>query len=553
VRAGSFFSWFVPDFQFSQFRAPNPMLPFDWTFPYPAQKMPLLAANAVSTSQPLAAQAGLRMLFEGGNAIDSAIATAIALTVVEPVMNGIGGDMFALVWHEGQLYGLNSSGRAPALWTEDYFAGRDKMPSVGWDTVTVPGAVAGWKALSRRFGKLPFARLFAPAIDYAENGFLVSPQIARQWAAQVPVLAEQPGFAKAFMRDGRAPQAGERWRFPEQAATLKKIAETDGESFYKGELAASIVAFAKETGGAIREEDLAQHAAEWVTPISQDFRGYTLHEIPPNGQGIAALIGLGILDRFDVESMGRDSTAFYHVTIEAMKLAFADLHRHVSDPETMKHPAAAFLAPAYLAERAALIDMKRAGKPSAGMPSTGGTVYLAAADAAGSMVSFIQSNYRGFGSGVVVPGTGISLHNRGEGFNLKAGHANCVAPRKKPMHTIIPGFVTRDGAPVMAFGVMGGSMQAQGHVQMMARLGAFGQNPQAMSDAPRFRVEHGPVVNVEAHMPADVVAALREMGHDVVVAPADSLEFGSAQLIYRADDGYVAASDSRRDGQAVGF
>lgn len=529
------------------------MLPFDWSFPYPSQKMPLLAANAVSTSQPLAAQAGLRMLYEGGNAIDSAIATAIALTVVEPVMNGIGGDMFTLVWHEGQLYGLNSSGRAPAAWTPDYFAGRDRMPSVGWDTVTVPGQVAGWKALSARFGKLPFARLFVPAIEYAEQGFMVSPQIARQWAAQVPVLRDQPGFAKAFMPNGRAPQAGERWRFPEQAATLRKIAESDGESFYRGELAERIVAFAQETGGALRAGDLAAHQPAWVEPMKQDFRGYTLHEIPPNGQGIAALIGLGILDRFDLEAMGVDSADFYHVSIEAMKLAFADLHRHVSDPATMQYAPASFLDPAYLAERAALIDLKRAGAPSAGMPKMGGTVYLTAADAAGSMVSFIQSNYRGFGSGVVVPGTGISLHNRGEGFNLKPGHANCVAPGKQPMHTIIPGFVTRNGAPVMSFGVMGGSMQAQGHVQMMARLAAFGQNPQAMSDAPRFRVEHGPVVNVEHHLPADVVAALRERGHRVEVAPRDSLEFGSAQLIYKAEHGYIAASDSRRDGQAVGF
>ncbi|MCA3233665.1 MAG: gamma-glutamyltransferase family protein, partial [Cupriavidus sp.] len=494
-----------------------------------------------------------RMLYEGGNAIDSAIATAIALTVVEPVMNGIGGDMFTLVWHEGQLYGLNSSGRAPAAWTPEYFAGRDRMPSVGWDTVTVPGQVAGWKALSARFGKLPFAQLFAPAIEYAEQGFMVSPQIARQWAAQVPVLREQPGFAKAFMPEGRAPQAGERWRFPEQAATLRKIAETDGESFYRGELAERIVAFAQETGGALRAADLAAHQPNWVEPMKQDFRGYTLHEIPPNGQGIAALIGLGILDRFDLEGMGVDSADFYHVGIEAMKLAFADLHRHVSDPATMQHAPASFLDPSYLAERAALIDPKRAGTPSAGMPKIGGTVYLTAADAAGSMVSFIQSNYRGFGSGVVVPGTGISLHNRGEGFNLKPGHANCVAPGKQPMHTIIPGFVTRNGAPVMSFGVMGGSMQAQGHVQMMARLAAFGQNPQAMSDAPRFRVEHGPVVNVEHHLPADVVAALRERGHRVEVAPRDSLEFGSAQLIYKAEHGYIAASDSRRDGQAVGF
>jgi gamma-glutamyltranspeptidase/glutathione hydrolase len=529
------------------------MLPFDWNFPYPAQKMPLLAANAVCASQPLAAQAGLSMLYQGGNAIDSAIATAIALTVVEPVMNGIGGDMFALVWHEGALYGLNSSGRSPRAWTPEYFAGRDKMPQTGWDTVTVPGQVAGWKALSKRFGKLPFARLFEPAIAYAEHGFMVSPQIARQWAAQVPVLIDQPGFREAFTIDGRAPRAGERWSFPEQAATLRAIADSDGESFYRGALAERIAQFAGQTGGALRASDLAEHQAEWVTPIAQDFRGYTLHEIPPSGQGLAALIGLGILEQFDIEAMGRDSADFYHVSIEAMKLAFADLHRHVSDPASMQVPVEALLAPAYLAERAALIDMASAGKPGAGMPKSGGTVYLASADAAGSMVSFIQSNYRGFGSGVVVPGTGIGLHNRGEGFNLEAGHANCVGPAKKPLHTIIPGFVTRDGKPVMALGVMGGSMQAQGHLQMMARLAAFGQNPQAMSDAPRFRVEPGPLVHVEAHLPATVVEALRARGHQVEVAPRDSMEFGSAQMIYKGDDGYIAASDSRRDGQAVGF
>lgn len=529
------------------------MLPFDWTFPYTSQKMPLLAANAVSASQPLAAQAGLSMLYAGGNAVDSAIATAIALTVVEPVMNGIGGDMFALVWHQGQLYGLNSSGSSPAAWTPEYFKGHQKMPATGWGTVTVPGQVAGWTALSKRFGRLPFAQLFGPAVNYAENGFMVSPQIARQWAAQVPVLIDQPGFREAFTCDGRAPQAGERWCFPEQASTLRAIAESDGESFYRGALAERIDHFSRQTGGALRATDLAAHEAHWVTPVQQNFRGYTLHEIPPSGQGLAALIGLGILDRFDLEAMGRDSADFYHVSAEAMKLAFADLHRHVADPASMVLSSVDLLDPAYLDERAALIDMGRATEPSAGMPKTGGTVYLASADAAGTMVSFIQSNYRGFGSGLVVPGTGISLHNRGEGFSLTPSHVNCVAPNKKPMHTIIPGFVTRGGEPVMALGVMGGSMQAQGHVQMMARLAAFGQNPQAMSDAPRFRVEPGPVLNVEAHLPEDVVQALRARGHQVKVAARDSLEFGSAQLIYKANDGYIAASDSRRDGQAVGF
>jgi gamma-glutamyltranspeptidase / glutathione hydrolase len=530
------------------------MLPFDWTFPYPSQKMPLLAANAVSASQPLAAQAGLGMLYQGGNAIDSALATAIALTVVEPVMNGIGGDMFVLVWHEGKLHGLNSSGRAPAAWTPDYFRGRDKVPATGWDSVTVPGQVAGWKALSDRFGKLPFARLFEPAIRYAQEGFLVSPQIARQWAIQVPGFLEQPGFREAFTIDGRAPRAGERWRFPDQANTLREIAESGGDSFYRGALAEKIDAFARKGGGALRATDLAQHQAEWVQPIQQSFAGYTLHEIPPNGIGLAALIALGILERFDLAGMGCDSADYYHVSLEAMKLAFADTAAYAGDAAAMSRVKVAdLLDPAYLDTRAKAIDMQRASAPAAGMPRSGGTVYLATADAAGTMVSYIQSNYRGFGSGVVVPGTGISLHNRGEGFSLVTGHPNIVAPGKRPLHTIIPGFITRDGAPVMAMGVMGGSMQAQGHLQMVTRLAAFGQNPQAMSDAPRFRVEPGPVVTLESHVPAQVPDALRARGHKVSVAARDSLDFGSAQMIYKLDEGYIAASDSRRDGQAVGF
>lgn len=528
------------------------MLPFDWNFPYPSQKMPVLADNAVATSQPLAAQAGLRMLYEGGNAVDAALACAIALTVVEPVMNGIGGDMFALVWHEGRLHGLNSSGRSPAAWTLEHFRGKTAIPATGWDAVTVPGQVAGWRALSERFGKLPFERLFEPALHYARQGFQVTPQIARLWARQAPKLAGQPGFAEAFFRGGRAPQAGERWRFPEQADTLQSIAQTKGESFYRGALAQQIVDFARRTGGAITLADLAAHEAQWVEPLSQRFRDYTLHEIPPSGQGIAALAALGMLEHVDLEGMGLDSPAMYHATIEAMKLAFSDLHEHIADPAAMRVTPQELLDPAYLAQRTALIDPARANAPTAGTPKVGGTVYLAAADQDGMMVSFIQSNFQGFGSGIVVPGTGISLHNRGIGFNLQPGHVNCVGPSKKPMHTIIPGFVTRDGRPVMAFGVMGGSMQAQGHVQMMVRLGAYKQNPQAMSDAPRFRVDEG-VVRVESHTPAAVVEGLRRLGHVVEVSEPQSLDFGTAQLIYRSEDGYIAASDSRRDGQAVGY
>ncbi|WP_208451973.1 gamma-glutamyltransferase family protein [Burkholderia cepacia] len=530
------------------------MTNFDWAFPYPSQKMPVLANNVVATSQPLAAQAGLRMLFAGGNAVDAALAAAITLTVVEPVMNGIGGDLFALVWDGETLQGIDACGRAPAKWYPERFAGRDAMPTLGWDSVTVPGQVAGWAALSERYGKLPFEKLFEPAICYAESGFAVSPQIARQWAAQVPALIAGPGFSDAFTRDGEAPKAGTWWSQPAQARTLQEIAETKGNSFYRGGLAEKISAFSEQWGAALSADDLAGMCVEWVKPIGQDYRGYTLHEIPPSGQGIAALLGLGILDEFDLESMGLDSPDAYHVTIEAMKLAFADLHAHIGDREHMRYTVEQLLDKSYARERAGLIRRDRVMPMIAGAPPSGGTVYLAAADSNGMMVSFIQSNYKGFGSGVVVPETGISLHNRGMGFVLTDGHVNRVAPGKKPLHSIIPGFVTRGGKPVMALGVMGGSMQAQGHVQMVARLASFGQNPQAMSDAPRFRVEDGPVVHLEAHTPADVVHALRARGHDVNVHLPGSMEFGAAQIVQRSDSGgYVGASDSRRDGQAVGF
>ncbi|WP_250517682.1 gamma-glutamyltransferase family protein [Caballeronia sp. INDeC2] len=527
---------------------------FDWAFPYPSQKMPLLARNVVTTSQPLAAQAGVRMLLAGGNAVDAALASAITLTVVEPVMNGIGGDLFALVWDKGELHGIDACGRAPALWNPEYFAGRTSMPTLGWDSVTVPGQVAGWAALSGRFGQLPFEKLFEPAIEYAEEGFAISPQIARQWAAQVPNLSSQPGFAAAFTRNGETPKASSWWKFPDQARTLQEIARTKGQSFYTGNLAERICAFSKQCEAALSASDLAGIKVEWVKPISADYRGYTLHEIPPSGQGIAALLGLGILEQFDLELMGLDSPDAYHVMIEAMKLAFADLHTHIGDREHMKHTVEQLLDKAYARQRASLIQRNRAIPATAGTPASGGTVYLAAADASGMMVSFIQSNYKGFGSGVVVPNTGISMHNRGMGFVLSEGHVNRVAPRKKPLHSIIPGFVTRGGEPVMALGVMGGSMQAQGHVQMLARLACFGQNPQAMSDAPRFRVEDGPIVHLEAHTPSDVAETLRARGHEVSVHAPDSMEFGAAQIICCSDSGaYVAASDSRRDGQAVGF
>jgi gamma-glutamyltranspeptidase / glutathione hydrolase len=528
--------------------------PRAWDFPYAARKMPILARNLAATTQPLAAQAGARTMLKGGNAVDAAVAMAITLTVVEPIMNGIGGDMYAMVWSDDRLHGLNATGESPSAWTPERFAKYKSVPMTGWDSVTIPGGVAGWKALSDRFGKLPFAQLFEPAIEYASGGFPVSPFIASVWGELASLVADQPGFAATFLPEGRPPRAGEIWRRPEQARTLQAIAETGAEAFYRGTLAEEIVSFAQRTGGCITLDDLASHQVEWVAPIGQDYRGYTLHEIPPNGQGIAALMALGMLEQFDVRAMGVDSADVYHVMAECMKLAFADLYTHVADPRTMRVSAADMLSPAYLRERAGRIDMQRAQSYGPGAPKQGGTVYLTTADASGTMVSLIQSNYWAFGSGVVVPGTGISLHNRGANFSLQPGHPNQLAPRKKPLHTIIPGFVTRSGKPVMSFGVMGGFMQAQGHLQMMSRLVDFSQNPQAMIDAPRFMVE-GPseTLAVEAHLPREVADDLARRGHRVDVGPTGHLKFGASQIIQRLDDCFLGASDGRRDGQAVGF
>jgi gamma-glutamyltranspeptidase/glutathione hydrolase len=529
-------------------------MPFDWSFPYPSRRMPLLARNLAATTQPLAAQAGVRMMLKGGNAVDAAVASAIALTVVEPIMNGIGGDLYAMVWDGARLHGLNSTGESPAAWNVERFAGRTSMPMKGWDSVTVPGGVAGWKALSDRFGRLPFADLFEPAVDYAMNGFLISPVIASVWQELADMVSDQPGFASTFLRDGRAPQAGELRRSPEQGESLRAIAESGGDAFYRGPIAESIVDFSNRTGGCFTLDDLAAHKVEWVEPLPQTYRGVTLHEIPPNGQGICALMALGMLEHFDIRGMGLDSADSYHVMIEVTKRAFADLYAHVSDPRSMRLSTSDLLSPAYLAHRARDIDLLRASDPLPGAPPQRGTVYLSTADASGMMVSLIQSNYWAFGSGLVVPGTGIALHNRGANFSLTPGHPNQVGPRKKPLHTIIPAFVTRAGQPVMSFGVMGGAMQAQGHLQMMSRLVDFGQNPQAMCDAPRFMVApQDGSLSVEQHLPIGVIEDLRRRGHRISIEPTGHLMFGAAQLIHRVEGGFLGASDGRRDGQAVGF
>ncbi len=537
-------------------------MPFDYSNPYLSSRTPVFAQNVVSTSHPLAAQAGLRMLDRGGNAVDAAVAAAAAMTIVEPVSNGLGSDAFCILWDGQKLHGLNASGRAPAAWTPDYFRrkhGADaKAPPVrGIDSITVPGAIGAWVQLAERFGRLPFADLLAPAIEIAERGYIVPPTVQHKWASAAPLLESQPGFAAAFLPRGRAPAVGELFRFPAAARALKAIAATRGDAFYGGEIAEAIARFSAANGGAHTVADFAAYKPEWVTPISRDYRGHTLHEIPPNGQGIAALIALGILEKFDLASLPVDSAASQHLQIEAMKLAFADVYHHVAEPSSMKTTPVQMLDDAYLASRARLIDMKKAQDFGPGNPAKGGTIYLTAADQRGMMVSFIQSNYMGFGSGCVEPDFGISLQNRGHAFSLEEGHGNQVAPGKRPFHTIIPAFLTKGDQPVMSFGVMGANMQPQGHVQTVVRMLDYAQNPQAACDAPRWRIHAGLELNVEARMDPATVEGLAALGHRHIAIDDSYQDFGAGQFIWRLGDpdveGYVAASDPRRDGAAAGF
>ncbi|WP_454918117.1 gamma-glutamyltransferase family protein [Xanthobacter sediminis] len=540
------------------------MTHFDWTAGYASRRLPVFGNHAVSTSHPLAAQAGLRMLLKGGNAVDAAVACAAAMTVLEPCNNGLGSDAFCILWDGKELHGLNASGRAPAAWSIDYFRARygadaRHPPQRGWDAVTVPGAVGGWVALSERFGRLPFADLMEPAIEIARRGYLVPLVDAAKWemATALPDLVRQSGFAETFLPRGRAPRAAELFQMPGAARALAAIAETRGEAFYRGEIAADLERHARAAGAALTAADMAAYAPEWVTPLQQSYRGYTLHEIPPNGQGITALMALGMLSHFDLGALDPDGPDAHHVMIEAIKLAFADVYHHVADPAHMRTPAAALLDPAYLASRARLIEMDRAQPFAPGNPVKGGTIYLTAADASGMMVSFIQSNFNGFGSGVVLPEWGLSLQNRGHGFSLDPESPNAVAPGKRPFHTIIPGFLTRDGAPVMSFGVMGANMQPQGHVQTLVRMLDFGQNPQAACDAPRWRFNAGLALDVEAAMPQATRDALAARGHVLKVNADPYHDFGAGQFIWRmgepAVEGYMVASDPRRDGQAAVF
>lgn len=522
---------------------------------YVSRRSTVFARNLVAASQPLATQAGLRMLLKGGNAVDAALASAITLTVVEPTGNGLGSDAFAIVADRTEVHGLNASGRSPAALDRSRLAKLSAMPKRGWDSVTVPGAVAAWRDLSERFGKLAFAELFEPAVDYADRGFIISPVIAEVWRRAAEDLKEQPGYAETFMPDGRAPRAGEVFVNKPLARTLRLIAETSGEAFYRGDLAEKISDFAAQHSAAITMDDMARHENDWCGTITQNFGDATLHEIPPNGQGIAALMAIGILQFVGLEQIDPDSGEALHLEIEAMKIAFADVHRFVGDPAHMTVSPESLLDSAYLAERAQLIDRRKAQSFGAGAPRFGGTVCLSAGDASGMMISYIQSNFVDFGSGIVVPQTGISLQNRAFGFTLKPGHPNEAGPGKRPFHTIIPGFVTRHGEPHMAFGLMGGPMQAQGHVQMFVRTQIWGQDPRAAADAPRWRYETGLRVAVEPGYPNKTIELLVERGHDVVMEAFDvTFGFGGAQLVARLpNSAYVAGSDPRKDGLAAGF
>jgi len=521
--------------------------------------MPVLAANMVATSQPIAAQAGLRMLAMGGNAADAAIATAATIAVLEPGSNGLGADAFSLIWHEGKLHGLNASGRAPKAMTPDRLKGQTTMPRFGWDTVTVPGAVSAWVAVSKKFGKLPFAKLLEPAIEYAQNGFPVAPQTAELWRAAPTTYLNMPEFAQMFFPSGKGPDTGDRIIFADHAKTLRLIAQTNGEAYYRGEIARKIAAHSRETGGLMTEEDLASHTADWVEPISVDYRGHRVWEIPPNGQGLAALLALGILRNREIGSLQVDCPDVFHLQIEAMKLAFADAHRYIADPKWMTVDVANLLDNKYLADRAKLLDPSKAQDPNWGSPKPGGTILLTAADASGMMVSFIQSNYEGFGSGIVIPRTGIHLQNRGSCFDLAPGHPNQIAGGKRPYHTILPAFLTRprdDGTqePLMAFGVMGGYMQPQGHLQVISRLIDFHQNPQAALDAPRWQVTREKKLALEPGFSQAICDELQRRGHEIIRAEKQTVLFGGGQIIYRMPNGlYCGASDLRRDGQAVGF
>ncbi|MDD3823706.1 MAG: gamma-glutamyltransferase family protein [Sphaerochaetaceae bacterium] len=523
--------------------------------PHPVGRICAVARRGmVGASQPTAAQAGISMLERGGNAIDAAIATAAALTVVEPTSNGIGGDAFALVWTNGALHGLNASGPSPRSISLEAVLERKftRMPRFGWEPVTVPGVPAAWAELSRRFGRLPLAETLNPAIRLARDGYAVPPNLSKLWQAafteyrrELQGAQFEPWFT-TFAPNGRAPRVGESWNSPDHAKTLELIAASDAKAFYEGELAERIDAFSSSGGGFLSKDDLASYKPEWVQPISTGYRGFDVWEIPPNGQGMSVLMALNILKQLECDD--HHSGLSVHQAIEAVKLAMADSSMHVTDPSVMRVPVERLLSDAYAAERASLIGPE-ALLPHPGEPVKGGTVYLATADDEGNMVSYIQSNYEGFGSALVVPGTGIALQDRGCNFSLDPNHVNCLGPNKRTFHTIIPGFLTAEGIPVGPFGVMGGFNQPQGHVQVLTNMIDRHLNPQAALDAPRWRWLTEKEVLVEPHFSRSVADALMRRGHEVSTS-MDAGMFGRGQIICKDPQtgALIGGTESRTDG-----
>lgn len=541
-----------------------------------ATRSEVIAVHGMAaTSQPLATQIAVDILRRGGSAVDAAIAANAALGLMEPTGSGIGGDLFAIVWDakSQKLHGLNASGRSPRglsyaeLSAELAKLGRKTIPPQGFLPISVPGAVDGWFELHARFGKLPMREVLAPAIRYAEEGFPVSELISYYWKRSAPVLSRQPGaFKETFTTGGRGPEKGEIFRNPALANSYRLLATKGRDSFYRGEIAAKIDAFFRASGGYLRKEDLEQHRSLWVDPVSVNYRGYDVYELPPNGQGIAALQMLQILEGYDLKSLGWQSADLLHVMVEAKKLVFEDRAKFYADSDFMKVPLKALLSERYANERRKLIDMKRAARRfDAGSPALdeGDTIYLTTADSSGNMVSLIQSNYRGMGSGIVVPGLGFGFQDRGEMFTFEQGHANVYAPGKRPFHTIIPAFVMKDRKPWLSFGVMGGGMQPQGHVQILVNMIDFGMNLQEAGDAARWQhngsseptgeqMSDGGSLEVESGTPWKTVQELSQRGHDVRFGLGG---YGGYQAILwnQAQGVYYGASESRKDGQAAGY
>ena len=523
--------------------------------PFPGKRNTVFAKKGmVATSQPLASQAGLDILKKGGNAIDAAIATAAALTVVEPTSNGIGGDAFALVWTKGKLHGLNASGPAPqSISAEKLRAqGLEKMPVHGVVPITVPGVPAAWAALSERFGKLPLKEVLEPAIQYAEEGYPLSPILGKYWKIAYKkfkasfTTEEFNAWFETFAPDGRPPEIGEVWKSPGHASTLRAIGETNAKAFYEGDLAEQIDGFMRKHGGYLSKSDLQSYQPQWVDPISVNYRGYDVWEIPPNGQGMVALMALNVFNKLDKPEW--QSVHTLHQQIESMKLAFTDGQAFITEPDEMPVSVEHLLSEEYAEKRKAVIQDEATDPEPYELPK-GGTVYLATADEEGNMVSFIQSNYMGFGSGVVIPGTGIALQNRGHDFSLDESHPNVLKPGKRTYHTIIPGFLTKDGEAVGPFGVMGGYMQPQGHFQVVTNTVDYLLNPQATLDMPRWQWIKGKTVHVEPELPNYLVQSLVRKGHDIQVA-TDGGSFGRGQIIWRNPDTGVlqGGTESRTDG-----